>query len=149
MMTVQKHHALDWLIGNHDAHERQFIRSPEHGLVGIDKGQAFKYFNHDRLDWNYHPNTKYQEHEPVANTVYRNFAKGGRDERRLGEVLAGKQPVNVDVLRRLPIQPEHKRIFLAVVAKAHPEHAKELLDLARKLDFQRDVTSMCLRKVLE
>jgi tetratricopeptide (TPR) repeat protein len=77
------------------------------------------------------------------------LGKGGRDERRLAEMLAGKQPVNGDILRRLPMQPEHKRILLAVVARAHPEHAQDLLDLARKMDFQRDATSLCLRKVLE
>ena len=98
LLTIQKHHALDWLIGNHDSHERQFIRTPEHGLVGIDKGQAFKYFNHDRLDWNYHPNTKYQEHEPVANTIYRNFAKGGREindprDGELGKYVQGLQSI--------------------------------------------------------
>jgi tetratricopeptide (TPR) repeat protein len=77
------------------------------------------------------------------------LGKGGREERRLAGMLAGKQPLNADILRRLPMQPEHKRVLLAVVAKARPEEAKDLLDLARKLDFQRDVTSLCLRKVLE
>ena len=78
LMELQKHHALDWLIGNHDGHGRQFIRTKEGQLVGIDKGQAFKYFNQDKLHWNFHPNTHYGEHEPVYNTLYRNMAKGGR-----------------------------------------------------------------------
>lgn len=88
LMTVQKHHALDWLIGNHDSHGGQFIRDHTGDLVGIDKGQAFKHFAQDRLHWNYHPNTSYNETEPVYNTLYRNFAQGGRpvNDPRQGEL---------------------------------------------------------------
>lgn len=88
LLEVQKHHALDWLIGNHDAHGRQFIRTKEGQLVGIDKGQAFKYFNEDRLHWNFHPNSNYGEHEPVYNALYRNMAKGGKalNDPREGEL---------------------------------------------------------------
>jgi hypothetical protein len=52
-------------------------------------------------------------------------------------------------LRRLAMEPRNKRVVVAVIAKRFPEHCKELLTLARKLDYQRDPTSLCLRKVLE
>lgn len=78
LLTIQKHHALDWMIGNHDAHGGQFIRDGQNNLIGIDKGQAFKHFNQDRLHWNYHPNTSYGEQEPIYNALYRNFAQGGK-----------------------------------------------------------------------
>lgn len=78
LMTVQKHHALDWLLGNHDSHHGQFVRDQNGKLIGIDKGQAGKYAGYDRLHWNFHPNAAYGEHEPVYNTLYRNFAQGGR-----------------------------------------------------------------------
>lgn len=79
LMTIQKHHALDWLLGNHDSHSRQFVRTQDGKLVGIDKGQAFKYYNNDKLHWNFHPNgALYNEDEPIYNTLYRNFALGGR-----------------------------------------------------------------------
>jgi hypothetical protein len=88
LMTLQKHHALDWLLGNHDSHGGQFIRDQDGDLVGIDKGQSFKHYNQDRLHWNYHPNSAYNEQEPVYNTLYRNFAQGGRqlNDPRQGEL---------------------------------------------------------------
>jgi hypothetical protein len=77
--TIQKHHALDWMLGNHDAHGGQFIRNAQGKLIGIDKAQGFKFANNDRLHWNFHPNgPMYGESEPIYNTLYRNFAKGGR-----------------------------------------------------------------------
>jgi hypothetical protein len=88
LMTLQKHHALDWLLGNHDSHGGQFIRDQDGDLVGIDKGQSFKHYSQDRLHWNYHPNSAYHEQEPVYNTLYRNFAQGGRqlNDPRQGEL---------------------------------------------------------------
>lgn len=76
IMELQKHHVLDWLIGNHDAHPGQFMRDPSGKLIGIDKGQAFKHFGRDQLDPNFHPNERYGETEPVYNTMWRNFANG-------------------------------------------------------------------------
>jgi tetratricopeptide (TPR) repeat protein len=68
---------------------------------------------------------------------------------QLGEVLAGRAKPDVARLRRLSIQPEQKRALLAVVARRYPETAKELLPLARKLDFSPDPFSLCLRKLLD
>jgi hypothetical protein len=84
MATIQKHHALDWMLSNHDDHNRNFIRTQDGKLVGIDKGQSMKFFNNDRLAWDFFPNA----HEPVHNTMYRNMAKGGRQlhDPRQGEV---------------------------------------------------------------
>jgi tetratricopeptide (TPR) repeat protein len=67
----------------------------------------------------------------------------------VGEVLAGRRPLQIDRLRRSAILPEMKRALLAVVARRRPETAPDLLPLARKLDFQADSLSLGLRKVLE
>jgi hypothetical protein len=75
--------------------------------------------------------------------------KEGRRGRQCAEVLSGKRPVHMEHLRRLAMEPRNKRVVLAVIATRFPEHSKELLSLARKLDYQRDPTSLCLRKVLE
>ena len=106
LLTIQKHHALDWLIGNHDSHGGQFIRDQSGKLIGIDKGQAFKYFNQDQLHWNHHPNAHYDEKEPVYNTLYRNFAKGGRQifdprDGDLGKYVQGLQDIPDDEYRGL------------------------------------------------
>jgi hypothetical protein len=77
------------------------------------------------------------------------LGKAHGDPGRLGEVLAGRQKPDAGRIRRLSIPPEQKRVLLVVVARRYPETAKELLPLARKLDFSPDPTSLCLRKVLE
>lgn len=89
IMALQKHNVLDWLIANHDAHPGQFIRDPQTGgLVGIDKGQAFKHMGVDRLDPGFHPNAAYGETEPIYNTMWRNFSqgRGHMNDPRTGEL---------------------------------------------------------------
>lgn len=64
-------------------------------------------------------------------------------------MLDGRKPPDLDRLRRLPIDARQKRVFAAVLARRFPDQAKDLLTLARSLDFYRDPVSLCLRKVLE
>jgi tetratricopeptide (TPR) repeat protein len=74
------------------------------------------------------------------------LGKQGRDERLLADVLAGrKEPKRA--LQRMAIEPRRKRVFLVLLAQRYPAQAKEALALARKLDFQRDALSLCLRDV--
>lgn len=74
--------------------------------------------------------------------------KANRYTRQLSAMLTGRQPLNTGLIRRLPIEPRQKRVLLAVVAKRYPDQAKELLPLARSLNFYLDGTALCLRKVL-
>lgn len=74
--TLQREHVVDWLISNHDGHKNQFIRLEDGELVGIDKGQAFKYMGKDRLSTDYHPNAKYGEDEPIYNYLWRAYERG-------------------------------------------------------------------------
>lgn len=76
ILDIQKHHVLDWLIGNHDAHPGNFLRDEHGNLVEIDKGQAFKHFHEDKLSANYHPNAAYGEQEPVYNTLLKAASAG-------------------------------------------------------------------------
>jgi tetratricopeptide (TPR) repeat protein len=77
------------------------------------------------------------------------LAKERGARRRLGEMLAGRRPLEVEEARRSAIPPDQKRVLLVVLARRHPATAKELLPLARQLDFLADPTSLCLRKVLK
>lgn len=89
IMALQKHNVLDWMISNHDAHPGQFIRDPQTGgLVGIDKGQAFKHMGVDKLDPGFHPNAAFGETEPIYNTMWRNFSqgRGHMNDPRTGEL---------------------------------------------------------------
>ena len=70
---LQREHVIDWLISNHDAHGKQFLRLKNGNLVGIDKGQSFKYLGDDKLSINYHPNRAFGESEPIYNTIMRSW----------------------------------------------------------------------------
>ncbi|HJT78264.1 MAG TPA: hypothetical protein VJ739_13755, partial [Gemmataceae bacterium] len=69
--------------------------------------------------------------------------------RQLAALLEGGHPPDVARVRRLVMQPEQKRVVVAALARRYPETAKDLLPLARQLDFEADPTSLCLRKLLE
>lgn len=73
IQDLQREQIVDWLISNHDAHDNQFLVMDDGSLVGIDKGQAFKYLGNDKLAIDYHPNAKYGEKEPIYNTLWRKF----------------------------------------------------------------------------
>lgn len=77
------------------------------------------------------------------------LAKGAREERLLGELLAGRKKLAQHPAERLLFEPRTKRVFLAVLAERYPKQAKETLALARTLDYHRDAVSLCLRKALE
>lgn len=48
LREIQKNMVLDWLISNHDPHTGNFLQTDK-GIIGIDKGQSFKYFGKDKL----------------------------------------------------------------------------------------------------
>jgi hypothetical protein len=77
------------------------------------------------------------------------LAKGDRDTRRFSELLAGKQPCDVEAVRRLPHDVKEKRVLVALLARREPDKAKELVALAKRLNFQLDETALCLRQLLE
>lgn len=76
LAAVQREHVLDWMLANHDGHRDQFLRLPDGNMVGIDKGQAFRWFGQDSLDWDFHPNQAYGAPPPVYNALWRSFADG-------------------------------------------------------------------------
>lgn len=44
------HMLTDWLVSNHDNHLKQFLFDGKGNLIGIDKGQAFKFFKHGEVE---------------------------------------------------------------------------------------------------
>lgn len=49
-------HINDWLVANHDSHSENLLISPDgQKIIGIDKGQAFKFFPDDKLAVGYLP----------------------------------------------------------------------------------------------
>ena len=72
----QREHVLDWLTSNHDGHWKQFLLDPDGHVYGIDKGQAYKFLDSDKLDLTYAPNSHLGEREPYYNEIFR-AAKAG------------------------------------------------------------------------
>jgi len=78
LMEIIMHHPVDWLTSNHDAHTGQWLQTP-HGLVEVDRGQAFKHFGKDKLDPTYHPNATFGEEPPIYNQIHKLYKEGKLD----------------------------------------------------------------------
>lgn len=56
LTQAMQQHVLDWLISNHDSHGGNLLLSEDgKKIIGIDKGQAFKFFPSDKLAPDYLP----------------------------------------------------------------------------------------------
>lgn len=56
LAQAMSEHVLDWIISNHDSHQGNLLLSPDgKKVIGIDKGQAFKFFPEDQLAYGYLP----------------------------------------------------------------------------------------------
>jgi hypothetical protein len=66
---VVKQQVLDWFIGNFDSHQDQWLVTKSGEVVGVDKGQAFKYLGKEKLSTDYHPNEKYGSRPPIYNEI--------------------------------------------------------------------------------
>ncbi len=73
---LQREHVINWLISNHDAHGKQFLRLKDGQVKGIDLGQLFKFLGDDHLSIDYHPNKAFGEQEPFFNKVMRAWRDG-------------------------------------------------------------------------
>lgn len=74
VLALQKEQVLDWLFSQHDSHSANFVLDENGNMVGIDKGQAFKFFGSDTLSDSYHPNS--MEKAPVYNFVWKAWQAG-------------------------------------------------------------------------
>jgi len=81
---LQRQHIFDWLIGNNDGHIDNFLVLKDGKLVGIDRGQAFRYFKTDKLALDYNPNARYG-----IKVFYNDVFAAARD---------GKLPTGVEML---------------------------------------------------
>ena len=70
-----------------------------------------------------------------------------RTEKRLGTMLNGSKPFDADFVLASIVHPRIKRVVLLVFADKYPEHAATFRALSAKLDYQRDVYSLCLNVI--
>ena len=105
LLEIQKNQVLDWLLSNHDSHSANFLRTAD-GIVGIDKGQSFKFFGNDKLDYNYQPVTPLDGNVSVYQRIWKQYAQGyGELFNPNGDELKGTieriQNIPDDELRKL------------------------------------------------
>ena len=149
VLELQKHMAFDWAIANHDAHSGNFLRDDATGgLVGIDKGQAFKYFGRDRLSPSFgnDVNPPLYPNSPVYSSLLSQHAQGQgqlHDPRtgELGQFINGIQSIPDDEWR------EHLRPYAETahqVGKLSTGDPEAFLDaaVARKNNLSNDFGSL-------
>jgi hypothetical protein len=74
---LQREHVLDWLLGNNDAWAGQFIIDQNGDLIGVDKGQSFKFYGDDILSLKWDPNgNSKMGHEQIYNLLLKSAKKG-------------------------------------------------------------------------
>jgi len=85
LRDIIRHHPVDWLTSNHDAHKGQWLKTPN-GIIEIDRGQAWKHFGEDKLDVNYHPNEKFGEQPPIYNQIAKLYKEGKLPQLNEGDI---------------------------------------------------------------
>lgn len=137
--TLQQHEALDWMIGNHDAHSQQWVRvgfaNQGAPVIGVDKGQAFKYAGADKKDWKYHPNKVHGAPEPVYNLMAKGHVEGTVNLPMLhvkGNPAKGMRGT-IDNLQGIP-DDEYRALL-----RPYAESAAKAKQLAKGTDLAGDV----------
>lgn len=136
-MALQKEQVLDWLLSQHDSHYKNFVLDDHGNMVGIDKGQSFKYFGSDSLSPTY-PNTSYQP--PAYQAMWKAFKQGKPIP--VNDPAAGELAAFIKQLQDLPAK-DFKDIF-----RSYAEAAKAKGVLAPGTPYANDVDGF-LDKLLE
>src|SRR5262245_43387989 len=74
--AMQQEQIFDWMISNFDTHTGQWLRLADGQLLGIDKGQAFKFFGKDKLSWDYVPVTPLSPNGLTYTKLWQAYVQG-------------------------------------------------------------------------
>lgn len=77
------------------------------------------------------------------------MSNSGRHARQLAVILEGKKPFEVKQVLASPVEAKKKRLILLLFADRFPEAKSQLTELARRLDFEPDIISLCLRQLID
>ncbi|MHC3392468.1 hypothetical protein [Streptomyces sp. A 4/2] len=74
--SIVRSHVGSWIVGDHDGHPANVLRTASGGLVQIDRGQAFKHWGSDKLSLGYAPSGG-GSYDPVHQKLYSAALGGG------------------------------------------------------------------------
>ncbi|MEU0111945.1 hypothetical protein ABZ313_42300 [Streptomyces sp. NPDC006251] len=74
--AIVRSHVGSWLVGDHDGHQANVLRTASGGLVRCDLGQAFKHYGQDKLALGYAPSGG-GSYDPVHQKLYQAALSGG------------------------------------------------------------------------
>lgn len=117
---VVRTHVAQWVMGDHDGHPGNILKTPSGGLVPIDGGQAFKHYGADKLSLDYHPNASFGAPRPAYQQAYQAAAKGG-----LAEGVKIKPAVAHPIIQKLESIPDSQwRAMLHTTAHHGAKHSQ-------------------------
>lgn len=74
--AIVRSHVGAWMVGDHDGHQANVLRTASGGLVRCDLGQAFKHYGQDKLALGYAPSGG-GSYDPVHQKLYQAALSGG------------------------------------------------------------------------
>lgn len=144
--VLQREMIFDWMISNWDAHTDQFIRV-NGAVVGVDKGQAFKFFGKDKLDWDWYPAGNFGTW--IYQPMMKAYATGKNI--KLNDPTQGALGEFIEHLASIP-DAEYRKILLPYASQVKSGKAlDDFLDaaVARKNSLKADFADYWKRAELE
>jgi hypothetical protein len=150
LLVMQREQIFDWLISNHDTHSGQWVRTSTGQLVGIDKGQSYKFFGHDKLDWAYTPVTPLGGDKLTYSSMWKAFVAGKNIDLHdptqgpLGDYMLQLMSIPDDEFKAL-LRP----YFESRVAQGMGTDVEKFLDMAvkRKNNLKKDFSAFYAKAV--
>jgi hypothetical protein len=148
VLDIQQEQVFDWLISNNDAHSGNFLRMSNGHIVGIDKGQAYKYLSQDTsLDWKTSLHAPLPPNKPVYKTLWQAYADGKSvplvdpSSGPLSDLIARVMGVSDDELKKLLRPYAEEALKAGKLAYGDLDKFYEAA-LKRKNDLAKDFQAM-------
>lgn len=74
--SILRSHVGSWLVGDHDGHPENALRTASGGFLPVDRGQAFKHYGQDKLAVDYAPSGG-GSYDPLHKRLYQAALSGG------------------------------------------------------------------------
>jgi hypothetical protein len=106
VLEVQKNFVVDWLTGNFDNNRDNHVAKKDGKIVGVDKGQSFKFYGQEKLDGKWKPNQNYGR--PFIYDILDEYAKGTeipvanpKKDKAFGDFILAVQKIPPERIREI------------------------------------------------